>query len=141
MKKSILKQHIYCTIFLMLIAFGVFIMGYIRCKIKYDPLLYKFTAKIDGWLISHFITYVIVGIYFPDTFIYAMLLGVLWEFIETYLGKNNPDVLNKFGFCKMFKKKGLQGHSSGWWYGQYEDVIADGLGFIAGKYLLKPLFK
>ena len=64
-------------------------------------------------MVSHFITFAFVGFYFPDTFIFQ-----------------------SFGFCIDDKQK-LKGQSQGasWWYGQYEDVIADAIGFIFGKYL------
>jgi len=32
-----------------------------------------------------------------------------------------------------------KGKDKYWWYGQYEDIIADLLGFIVGKYILIPI--
>ena len=141
---KLIKQHIYCTLFLLFIIFLIFLVGLIRCKTNYDPLLHKFVGKIDGWMVSHFITFAIVGFYFPDTFIYAMFLGIMWEFVENMLGKVKTSTFKSFGFCIIEKesKKRLKDNVSTWWYGQYEDVIADFIGFIFGKYFLKSyIFK
>lgn len=139
---NLLKQHIFCTLFLLFIILLIFIIGAIRCKTHYDPLLHKFIGKVDGWMVSHFITFAFIGFYFPDTFIYAMILGVMWELIENMLGKFKPSRFKSFGFCIDDKQK-LKGnfHGASWWYGQYEDVIADAIGFIFGKYLLQHINK
>lgn len=134
---NILKQHIYCTLFFVFIVFLIFIIGAIRCKTHYDPLLHKIVGKVDWWMVSHVITFAIAGFYFPDTFIYAMILGIIWELIENMLGKFKPSHFKSFGFCIDDKQKlKFKTHKASWWYGQYEDVIADAIGFIIGKYLL-----
>lgn len=132
-----LKQHIYATIFLFCIGISVFIYGNIRCKKQIDPLIYRFAGKIDGWMVSHFIVYSIIGTLFPDTFIFSMIISVLWELFEYQMGYVDPKILKKLGFCD--RRKFSDNFHENWWYGQYEDIICNFIGFIFGKYLLRPL--
>ena len=96
----------------------------------------------------HFLAYIPIGILFPDMFYSAMLVGITWEFIEVWIGETKPSFMKGIGDCggggwsggkrkatKLLSDNKDNGEkASYWWYGQYQDVIANCLGFLVGKY-------
>ena len=142
-------------IYFLTIGISVFIYGKYRCEFKQntDILAIEPIPGIDGWIISHFVTFAIAGLLFPDTFYITIILGIAWEFFEMYLGITKPKLLKGITDCagqSEFKKnsskksgvdlKSSSGHNSGyWWYGQKEDVLADLLGFLFGKFFLSRI--
>lgn len=136
------------------IMFLVFFYGYLRCSFKFNDMLsFKLLPRIDGWLISHFLTFAVAGFFFPNTFVLSMAIGILWEMIEWAIGMTKPSFLKGIGDChhnitNVEHKKFLvsndnskNGTTKYWWYGQYEDIVADFAGFIVGKYVLIGLLK
>lgn len=85
--------------------------------------------RISGWGISHFIMYFIIGYLYPNCWIEATILGIIWELVECVLGKifvnndNKPD--------DSTRKYTL------WWSGTFEDIILNSAGLICGITLNK----
>ena len=130
-----MNYYLYFSLILLVMS-SVFIYGKLRCLYKenfIDILSIRFMKHIDGWILTHFIIYALTGIFFPETFFLSMIIGVLWEFIEIWIGRNKPKFLKGFGDCKYDNKQ------TNWWYGQIKDVYADFFGFIFGKYIILPL--
>ena len=131
---------------IMLLA--LILYGKCRCGIKNFPdiLDYQLTPHIDGWVIMHFLAYIPIGMLFPNMFYSAMFLGIMWEFFEVWAGETKPSFLKGIGDCRISSKDGkitqkllsdnknTSGKQTYWWYGQYEDVIANCLGFLVGSY-------
>ena len=128
----------YLLIFIVPVIIGLY--GRYRCnhiKDHKDVLeweLFKGSSKtfnLDGWSVSHFLLFMIMGYFFPQTLLLSMLLGASWELFETYVGKYKPAMIQGMGFCgSPTSHKGKV-----WWYGKWSDLIMNFLGFIVGRYL------
>ena len=123
----------------------VFIYGKLKCMYPNykDILSIQITKYFDGWLFIHFIIYTLTGIFFPESFYLSMIIGIIWELIEMWIGNTKPEILKGIGDCdknNKFSNLSLSNGKKGyWWYGQIQDIYADFLGFMFGKYVIKPL--
>ena len=102
--------------------------------------LFKGSSKygIDGWSITHFTFNAIIGYLYPKTVILSMVLGGIWELIETYMGIYKPKIKKDFGFCDMAESK-TDDKTKVWWYGKKSDIVINFIGFMAGKTLRENL--
>ena len=140
------------TIFL----YGIFVIlliliyGKIRCFHPHlDFLAVHKNVYVDGWLLSHFVLFAICGYFFPNNFYFAMLLGILWEIVEhlqllTFASSCKNNEGNKSSLIKyqfIFEDKSQNNDiNKNWWYGRYEDIIVDFLGFVTGYFILNYKF-
>ena len=101
--------------------------------------LFKNSEKwgIDGWSLTHFFGYMIMGYLFPKTLLLTMIGGALWELFETYVGKYKPKLIMGFGFCENISDK--TNKYKVWWYGKWSDLVMNFLGFVIGMKLNKYL--
>lgn len=144
-----MKLNKWYWIFFITIIISIFVYGKYRCvNPDYKDILELEPIKgIDGWIISHFVAFAIIGTLYPDTLILSTILGILWEIFEIGLGKIKPSFLKGITDCGNGKhEKGNPNLSNDqkdgyWWYGKGEDVVADILGFLFGKYLLRKIIK
>lgn len=98
----------------------------------HDPLMRKLGIfDLDGWSVTHFGFFALLGYLYPDTFLVAMSIGIGWEVFEHLAGKNRPAILGGFGDC-MTTDPGIQGS---WWFGRFSDIITNILGFLFGVWL------
>ena len=122
---------------------GIFIYGYYRCRYikKHTDMLefslFKNSKKygIDGWVLSHYLFNLLIGFLYPYALRLTILLGSLWEVFEWYVGIYKPKILNGIGFCES--PSGNKKNNKVWWYGKWQDIIANTLGFLTGKFLRK----
>lgn len=116
----------------------VFAYGKYRCdnitkhKDVLEFSLFKKSDKlgIDGWSLTHFSLFFIVGFFYNNVFVITMSLGILWELFETYIGIYKPNFIKGWGFCKLPGNK-----YKVWWYGKISDPIINFLGFTTGSFL------
>ena len=120
----------------LVVAVIIIIYGHYRCSNPNfkDPLtgsLFENNKSLsdlfDGWSLSHFFFFMYLGNQYPNTFIEAMTLGILWELTEFWSGQNKPWYL---GQCN-FSTNEIEGGS--WWYGRYSDLFWNCLGFMIGS--------
>lgn len=141
----------YLIIFL-IIASSVFVYGKIRCLLKdnkkfKDPLSFHTNIYVDGWLLSHFVLFLFIGYKFPNSFCLSMIFGILWEIIEILIGTYEPGILKGISNCSAIdlKKENIINVNSNdnlnWFYGRYEDMIIDFLGFVTGYFINSYKFK
>ena len=65
-----------------------------------DPLMTKIgILDFDGWSVTHFCWYGLMGYIFPTRAIVVLGTGTIWEVIEWLLGKTRPAILGGFGDC------------------------------------------
>lgn len=112
-----------------------FVLMYVFNLNKNDDPLMKIRSPIlsnylNGWCISHFIFFTFIGYNYGGCLKEAMLGGVLWEVYEFAFGEIFPIVFPKIA-------KDVDPLWSTWYYGCYEDVVMNFLGFMFGKYLKK----
>ena len=145
------KEKIKYIMIFFSITMSIFIYGKIRCLLKNnkhfkDPLSKNVNIYMDGWLLSHFILFSFIGYHFSNSFYLSMTLGILWEFIEVMIGTLQPMFLLNIAKCTKInlKKKDIIDVNSedlNWFYGRYEDIIVDFLGFITGYFIKNYNFK
>jgi len=114
-----------------------------RCNHKdfRDPLTYgnKWCSICDGWSISHFLLFCILGYYFPKEFKFTMILGIFWEMLEWIISHTNSknfiilDKLRGISTCKLTTDDTINEH---WFYAKYTDLLMNMSGFIVGSKLM-----
>ena len=138
------NELVYFSIFAA-IGLSVFVYGKIRCLLKdnekfQDPLSKNINIYADGWLMSHFVFFAFIGYYYPDKLYVSMTLGFLWEIVEILIGTIQPKFLQNIAKCSKIdlqKKYAVQLNDKemNWFYGRYEDIVIDFLGFVTGYFI------
>jgi hypothetical protein len=124
-----------CTVVsvIMICCYGAY-----RCSNpKYkDPLEIQLgVGELDGWSMSHFVLFLIIGYMYPDEYLLAFVLGVMWELFEHYYGINRPGWLGGYGDCeRLASDKETDGN---WWYGKWTDILMNLFGLLAGVYMAR----
>jgi hypothetical protein len=98
-----------------------------------DILMKKF-ANCEGcdlWAVSHLLLYALLGYMFPQHLFLLMIIGVIWEFIEDYLGTLKLDFM---GYGRMAEVLGAvdKNGESVWWFGRVTDIAFNMIGLISG---------
>lgn len=119
---------------LMKIVILIFIYAIILHYFKLnDPLLYRANINylsnyINGWCLTHFLAFAYVGYQYPKCFEEAMILGIIWEVFEFTLGEVIPIISPTLA-------KRIYPDFTTFYYGRYEDIIMNFLGFMVGKFI------
>ena len=132
-----MKDYYIIAIYFTIIVVCIFGYGIYRCKSKNydsknDPLMKKLGIfDLDGWSITHLITFLVAGYFYPDKKNIFIIVGVVWEFVEYFLGtKLGRNFVIGVGDCSISTDpKEL------WWYGRVTDVIINIFGLYLGIYL------
>ena len=66
---------------------------------------------INGWNLSHIALYFILGVLSPSNIYLWFTLGIIWEIIESILGKM---------------------YGTEYWHGNFEDLLYNAIGLLAG---------
>jgi len=129
-----LNKLIYYFLFILsILVIGVY--GRYRCTHTdfKDPLETQLFYELDGWSVSHYIFYALIGFLYPDQFFLTLILGICWELFEHYYGTQRPGWLGGYGDCPaLASDKTTDGN---WWYGKWTDIICNILGFLTGQYI------
>jgi hypothetical protein len=113
----------------------IFIYGKIRCEYKgfSDPLQFNLPIwDLDGWSLTHFLGFALVGFMRPQDVKITMAYGVAWELFEFYYGHFKPGFLANWGHCVTTDSPA---NGSIWWYGKMSDLVMNGSGLLFGQYL------
>ena len=93
-----------------------------------DPLMLGIgVGDLDGWSITHFCWFGLMGYLFPTKAIEVLGMGAVWEGTEWCLGEVRPAVMGGFGDCP--NNINAKRHEK-WWYGRFSDLIINTLGFF-----------
>jgi len=84
-----------------------------------------FNYHITGWIISHFLLYLIIGLICSTQFILFFVIGVLWEIIEYVIVYITDETFWTNNTHKF----------------QYGDIIANTLGYLSGSVLNRLMFR
>jgi hypothetical protein len=131
---------IYYFLMLVLCTLSVVVYGTFLCHEKYNKLLILDAKPIfkidyiglefDRWSITHILFYLALGVFYPKTFYLSMIFGVIWEFIEFYVGYFKPK-----WFLDNWCKDRINVDS--WWYCKWDDILMNCIGFLIGMNLAK----
>ena len=129
---QLLSPISYIIIFIFLYIILFYILG---ISVGSDPFLWEPSIKylsryLNIWTLSHFFFFAWIGYHYPDCLEAAMVYGIAWETFEFSLGEFFP----KF-FPKIANR--IDPTWTLWYYGRYEDIIMNFLGFVVGKYFKK----
>jgi len=84
--------------------------------------------SIDYASLLHFFNFIIIGIFFKDNYIFAFILGVLWEIFEYYLIKQSKVrkfLLNYFKNLESLWNEDI--------YNKITDIIINMIGYTIGS--------
>jgi hypothetical protein len=129
------KGYYIIGIYALCIISFIFIYGKIRCDYKgyYDPLQFKLPFwDLDGWSVTHFIAFTLLGFVYPEYTMISMMYGILWELFEFYYGYFQPQFLANWGHCVIPNSSST---GSIWWYGKMSDFVMNGSGLLLGNYI------
>lgn len=127
---------IYIVCVLVIIAYGFFIRrtktrDVLAKQIYHHPIC----QEIDGWSISHFMFFGLLGVLFPGHHFQFFLTGVFWEIVESALGQNNFEVSGKR--LQLVGDQDADGNTTGkddaFWYGKESDIVMDVAGYCLGS--------
>ncbi len=117
----------------------IFIYGYIvRNYLHKDVLEQNFASctGCDYWAGSHFLLFMLLGYMFPDKLLLMMILGIIWEFIETYLGTQKLKLFGRrvvlIGNTNENGETKSNDEDDSWWYGRVTDIAFNLMGLITG---------
>ena len=84
----------------------------------------------SAWPISHFIMYIILGIFSPDYWYVWVLIGIVWEFVEYAFTKNIviADIETSYSNEEYLKKY----QYNSWTGGTPSDIFFNITGLIVG---------
>jgi len=117
------------------VVIAIMAYGTYRCKSNsyVDPLTksmfpHPYNMYFDGWGISHFVLFFVLGYLYPSKIIFIWVLGTIWELLE-YSIKDKPFYLSKCNYVIDTD------HGAGWWYGRWQDIVMNTAGVFLGVWL------
>lgn len=117
----------------------IFFNGYVRCHCGdgTDLLMTKLGVwDLDGWSLTHFTFFAIMGYLFPTHFWLLTALGVSWELLEHLMGRKRPSWMGGFGDCQLTTDQIDSTHKD-WWFGRESDILMNVLGLFVGMKMRK----
>lgn len=120
---------------------SIFVYGYfVRHFIHRDPLEDKFAkcSGCDGWAITHLLFFLLLGFLYPEHLLTIMIIGVIWEFFETFLGSYKIMLFGQRVKLVGDIQNGVVNDNS-WWYGRVTDIAFNLIGLIIGVSIARYL--
>lgn len=126
-----------------LVGFGIISYSKYRCKNPnfVDPLTRgsSICSFCDGWSISHFLFYMLLGYKFPKELVFTMILGIMWEGVEWATSRTNWKILSSMrgvSQCNVSGEGSTEERTDTigdhWFYAKFSDLILNFLGFMIG---------
>jgi len=120
--KNILKVSF--VVFLVIIFYSICCKKITNDAMK-DPLIsFKF-INLTGWSLTHVLFFAYLGYYYPKCFNETMIIGIFWEMFEFSFGELFPKLLPNIAYK-------IDPFWTSWYYGCYEDIFMNIIGFIIG---------
>ena len=126
---------------LMVLSIAVIFLGHKWRDAIQKPLTKSFLklpeATFDGWSLLHAGLFALFGFIQPGKFLQFAAIGAGWEMAEDYLAKDEvthlddcsmPSVINSHG--KEQRKLWCNGIQTDYWYGKWDDILANSVGYV-----------
>lgn len=127
---------LYIVCILLIVLYGVVLRAtksrdILAKKIYTHPIC----QDIDGWSISHFLFFGLLGVLYPGQHLQFLCVGFLWEVIETVLGQNKFGTTgSRLQLIGEQDENGVPtGNNDAYWYGKESDVVVDIFGYSLGS--------
>lgn len=141
--RTICGYTVPCVVFYILAVMFIILYGFFLRRTKTRDVLAKqiyhhpICQEIDGWSITHLVFFGILGFLYPGQHLQFLVVGVLWEIIETGLGQNKLEVSGKR--LQLIGEQDSEGNPTGkedaYWYGKESDIVMDVTGYTIGSFL------
>ncbi len=131
---------LYIVVVVAIVAYGAVLRATKARDILATPIYnHPLLPDVDGWSVSHFVFFGLLGLMYPDRHLQFLTVGALWEVVETLLGQNRVEVSGKR--LQLVGDQGSDGVSTGkddaYWYGKSSDITIDIAGYSIGSALAK----
>ena len=130
-----------CVALYIVVVIVIILYGYFLRKTKTQDILAKriyhhpICQEIDGWSISHLVFFGLLGVLYPGQHLQFLVVGIVWEVIESALGQNNIEVSGKR--LQLIGEQDEEGNSTdkpdAYWYGKESDIVMDVVGYAIGS--------
>lgn len=98
------------------------------------------TIPLDGWSLSHFVLYTILGYLFPRNYLVFLMLGVAFELVEEMGGiierhmerKRADRREHRTVITSTAQKPWVLDGGGEYWFGRLSDPLVNSLGFLMG---------
>lgn len=123
--------QVYGITFALFCAYSLYLVSHGFNDISENDFLNKKIFDINGfylsgWGLSHIIMYFIIGCMYPYCWKEAMVIGIIWEAIETIMGSIFTNKPNKSMITNKTTVYDL------WWSGSLVDLVFNAFGFLMG---------
>lgn len=132
--------RVHSTAFFIVCIISIFAYGYfIRTTGKKDMLEGMVVDdpavdNLDGWAVSHFVFWSILGVWFPGNYLQALGASLAWEGFEDCLGRSQLTIGGSR--MQLVGNTGDDTPDEQYWYGRYTtDTAYNLMGYICGSAL------
>lgn len=134
------KFYIPVILIILIILIGSSYNRLIHNRMSYT--FFKFHGlELDVWSLSHVLLYTYFGYNFPQYFVEFLILGSLWEVVESVFCKDifskilgcNSENYNSNFVCRSM----INNQNCTYWYGKVDDIALNMIGFVIGVYIAK----
>ena len=122
---------------LIFIIVGHFYRDQIQSRLK-QPLMHVKEFDLDWWSVTHFMLFAFFGFVKPGYPLSFFTIGALFEVFEDGCASDaNTQLVDCVGGNKSGLACGVMcnGFSDSYWYGKFDDIFANLLGYVVGQAL------
>lgn len=124
---------------LVFIMFGHIYREQVQQVLKNDLLVIP-EIHMDWWSVSHFVLFMLIGFIIPGRHLEFIATGALFEMIEDFLSSDKNTQLVDCSDPKQpngKRKIWCNGFQHDYWYGKWDDIIFNSVGYIIGSAIRK----
>ena len=117
----------------------------IQLKLK-QPLIQLPATTLDGWSVTHFLLFMLFGLIEPGYHMTFLFIGIAFEVFEDMLSADSTtqlfdcmdkDIKNHFFYGTLF----CNGLNDDYWYGKWDDIFVNLIGYTLGSSLKTYVYK
>lgn len=123
----------------LIIIYGLILRKFGLCDILEGKIIDRPELMLDGWGVTHILFFMLLGFTYSGHPIAILIVGALWECIETILGQNKFMIgKNRLQLVGDQDRDGRPtGDTEAYWYGRSSDVLMNSIGYMFGEHIKK----